>query len=251
MKKVFFLNPPLVLVLAVLAISAVPLMTLAYEPATIRRMADVTLRLSPVSLRSLLLDYRDFLNRGIEETLQGYGSADREELIKQAEREYALIPTLPHSLEPFERIAWHFGRFAALVYLINDPLSGTNDAKVLEIHQDYLSYLEKKLPLMIVSFDGYDAPLFKGDVRAYLEQRLQGEGRYRDGILLCYYQKGKRLSSEGFDDQSNAFGAAQAILSHAASDAAKLWFYTWRSMEGDLSATPFYTGATNGAKPGP
>ena len=251
MKKVFFLDPRLVLFLAVLAISVIPLMTPAYGPATVRRMTDVTLRLSPVSLRSGLLNYREFLDRGVEETLQGYGGVDREELIKQADREYILIPTLPHSLEPFERIAWHFGRFAALVYLVNDPLAGSDDERVREIHQDYLQYLERKLSVMIVSFDGYDAPPFKGDVRAYLNQRLQGEGRYRDGILFCYYPKGKRVSSENFDDQSNAFGAAQAMLSHAASDAAKLWFYTWQSMEGDPSATPFYTGAAGGAKQGP
>lgn len=236
--------------LALLFLSLIPCPALGYGPATVKRMTDVTLRLAPVSLRAALLNYREFLDRGIEESLQGYGGAKREDLLKEAEREYALIPTLPHNLEPFERIAWHFGRFAALVYLLNDPLEATDDGRAREIHQDYLSYLESKLPLMIVTFDGYDSPPFKGDVRAYLGRRLQGEGRYREGIVLCYFPNGKKVSSQTFDDQSNAFGAAQAILSHAASDTAKLWFYTWQSMEGDSSATPFYTGPARGERGG-
>lgn len=239
------------IVLAGLLCLLAPLSAMAYEPATVKRLTDVTLRLAPVSLRSALLNYREFLDRGVEETLQAYGGARREDLIEQAEREYALIPALPHSIEPFERIAWHFGRFAALVFMINDPLAGSDDERVREIHQDYLGYLDRKLPLMMVSFDGYDVPPFKGDVRAYLNQRLQGEARYRDGVLFCYFPKGKRVSSESFDDQSNAFGAAQAILSHSVSDAAKLWFYTWQSMEGDASATPYYTGPAGGADPKP
>jgi hypothetical protein len=236
---------------ALLFLAGVSLPACAYGPATVKRMADVTLRLAPVSLRRALLDYREHLDRGIEETLQGYGGARREDLLAEAEREYALIPTLPRTLEPFERIAWHFGRFAALVYLVNDPLAGTDDARVREIHQDYFAYLEGKLPLMVLTFDGYESPPFTGDVRAYLGRRLQGGGRYRDGILFCYFPDGKRVSSKTFDDQSNAFGSAQAILSHAASDAAKLWFYTWRSMEGDDSATPFYTGPPRSETRGP
>jgi hypothetical protein len=211
-----------------------------YGPATVNRMTDVTLRLAPVSLRSALLEYRTHLDRGVKETLASVDSAEREAILREAEREYALLPSLARSLEPFERVAWHFGRLAALAYLANDPLAAKNDARAASIHQDFLDYLERKQPLMKVSFDGYETPPFAGDVRAYLSRRLSGAARYREAVLFCYFPEGRRVSSDTFDDQSNAFGAAQSVLSHAVSDAAKLWFYAWKSMDGDVSATPFF-----------
>jgi hypothetical protein len=213
-----------------------------YGPATVNRMTDVTLRLAPVSLRSALLEYRQHLDRGVKETLASVDSAEREAILREAEREYALLPAMARSLEPFERVAWHFGRLAALAYLANDPLAAKGDARAASVHQDFLDYLERKQPLMKVSFDGYEAPPFTGDARAYLSRRLSGEERYREAILFCYFPKGQRVSSDTFDDQSNAFGAAQSLLSHAVSDAAKLWFYVWKSMDGDVSATPFFRG---------
>lgn len=237
--------PQLVLLVVGLYLLATPLLAAGtYGPATVNRMTDVTLRLAPVSLRSALLQYRQHLDRGVKETLASIDSAEREAILLEAEREYALLPSMARSLEPFERVAWHFGRLAALAYLANDPLSARGDARAASVHQDFLDYLERKQPLMKVSFDGYEAPPFAGDVRAYLSRRLQGEGRYREAILFCYFPEGRRVSSDTFDDQSNAFGAAQSVLSHAVSDAAKLWFYAWKSMDGDVSATPFYRGET-------
>ena len=212
----------------------------AYGPATVNRMTEVTLRLAPVSLRSALLTYRTQLDRGVNETLASFDASEREAILREAEREYALLPAMTRSLEPFERVAWHFGRLAALAFLANDPLASKSDLKASEIHQDFLNYLERKQPLMKVSFDGYDTPPFTGDVGAYLRHRLSGEERYRKAILFCYFPSGARVSSATFDDQSNAFGAGQTILSHGVSDAAKLWFYAWKSMDGDVSATPFY-----------
>ncbi len=93
---------------------------------------------------------------------------------------------------------------------------------------------------MVVAFDGYDIPPLNGDVKGYLETHLAKEARYRRALLYCYYPKGKLVSSKTFDDRSNAFGVVQLTLSHGVSDTAKLWFYIWRDMGGDTSATPYY-----------
>lgn len=233
--------PQLVLLAVWLSLSATPLFAGgAYGRATVNRMTEVTLRLAPVSLRSALLQYRENLDRGVQETLATVDASERESILREAEREYALLPAMARNLEPFDRVAWHFGRLAALAFLANDPLAAKGDPKASEIHQDFLDYLERKQPLMKVSFDGYSTPPFTGDVRAYLGRRLAGEERYRKAILFCYFPTGARVSSSTFDDQSNAFGAGQTVLSHGVSDAAKLWFYAWKSMDGDVSATPFF-----------
>ena len=101
------------------------------------------------------------------------------------------------------------------------------------------------------SFDGYDAPPLAGNLQTYLDRRMAFEGRYREAVLFCYFPKGERVSSDTFDDRSNAFGVAQVMLSHAASDAAKAWLQVWQAMDGDLSATPYYRPEELGRVTGP
>jgi hypothetical protein len=217
-----------------------PLAPLAYGPATTHRMAEVTLRLAPPSLRSALLSERDQLERGISEALSDYGTAPREQVLAEAQREFAGIPGLTSVQAPFPQVAYHFGKLAGLVYVANDPFPRSGDGRAKAVRADYMQYVERKLPLMVFSFDGYASPPLEGDLGKYLAGRMAGGGRYVESVLFCYFpQGGARVSSTTFDDRSNAFGAAQVILSHAVSDAAKAWLQVWQAMDGDLRATPY------------
>jgi len=232
-------NAWVVLTTALLA-GALSLQTAAYGPATVKRMTDVTLRLAPRSLRAGLLANRDHLDRGVADALNGFAASPARDILAEAQREFSGIPALPSSQVPLEQIAYHFGKLAGLTYAANDPFARGQDGRAKEIRPDYMRYIERKLPLMVFAFDGYAAPPLGGDLQAYLEARMQGEERYRTAVLFCYYPEGQRVSSQTFDDLSNAFGTAQVILSHAVSDAAKAWFQAWKAMDGDLSATPYY-----------
>jgi hypothetical protein len=228
------------ILVAIALMAAISLTTTAYGPATARRMTDMTLRLAPRSLRAVLLANRDPLDRGVTEALGSFGLSPAEEILAEAQREFKGIHALPSSQAPMEQIAYHFGKLAGLVYAADDPFTHGEDERARQVRQDYFSYIERKLPLMMFTFDGYGTPQLEGDIRAYLAARLAGQERYREAVLFCYFPDGRRVSSQTFDDQSNAFGTAQVVLSHAVSDAAKAWFQVWRSMEGDLSATPYY-----------
>ena len=234
--------PKLVWILLATAVLAgsTPLLAATYGPATVKRMTDVTLRLAPPSLRAVLLANRDQLERGVSEALESQGSTPPEELLAEAQKEFAGIPGLPSGQVPLPVLAYHFGRLAGLVFAANDPLARGDDRRAFEVREDYFRYVERKLPLMVFSFDGYDAPPLKGNLKAYLAERQGREARYREGVLFCYFPSGTRVASETFDDRSNAFGVAQVILSHAVSDAAKAWLQVWQAMDGDLSATPYY-----------
>jgi len=218
-----------------------PVCASAYGPETVRRLTDVSLRLTAPSLRMALLAYRSDLDRGVSDTLAAFATAPRERVAQEAQREFDLLPTLPRSQLPFDVIAYHFGRLAGLLYAANDPLLEGNDPQALEVHADYLAYVERKLPLMVFAFDGYDSPPLGSDLKAYLTERLRTERRYREAVLFCYFPPGgKRTPSQSFDDRSNAFGVAQVVLSHGVSDTAKAWLGAWKAMDGDLAATPYY-----------
>jgi hypothetical protein len=217
-----------------------PLALLAYGPATTRRMAEVTLRLAPPSLRSALLAEREQLDRGISDALSDYGTSSREQVLAEAQREFAGIPGLTSVQAPFPQVAYHFGKLAGLVYVANDPFARSGDGRARAVRQDYMQYVERKLPLVVFSFDGYASPPVEGDLGKYLAARMAGGGRYVESVLFCYFPPGGgRVPSSTFDDRSNAFGSAQVILSHAASDAAKAWLQVWQAMDGDLRGTPY------------
>jgi hypothetical protein len=217
-----------------------PLALMAYGPATTHRMAEVTLRLAPPSLRSALLSEREQLERGISDALSDYGTAPRDQVLAEAQREFAGIPGLTSIQAPFPQVAYHFGKLAGLVYVANDPFARSGDGRAKAVRQDYMQYVERKLPLMVFAFDGYTSPPLEGDLGKYLAARMAGGGRYVESVLFCYFPPGGgRASSSTFDDRSNAFGAAQVILSHAVSDAAKAWLQVWQAMDGDLRATPY------------
>jgi hypothetical protein len=225
-----------------LLLAATPPPAPALGPATLQKMTGATLRLAPASLRSALGAYRGLLDRGVHDTVDRQGRQPSTVLVAALQAEIREIPDLPKRRSPFEEVAYRFGRVAALNYLLNDPLRVAEDERLADIRGDYQAYLDRKLPLMPLVFDGYDNPPMNGDADVFFggEGRVRRMDRYRDALLFCYYPGGKRVTSETFDDRSNAFGVAQAVASHAVSDAAKTWFHLWRAMDGDLSATPYY-----------
>jgi hypothetical protein len=227
-------------VLAFASLVATPLQVGAFGQETVRRMTDVTLRLAPPALRSALMANRDQLDRGVAEALQSGSASPPEELLSEAQKEFAGIPALASGQVPFGQVAYHFGKLAGLVYAATDPFPGGADPRSREVRADYFRYVERKLPLMMFSFDGYGEPPLEGNLKTYLDGREGSHDRYRKAVLFCYFPKGERVSSETFDDRSNAFGVAQVILSHAVSDAVKAWFMVWKAMDGDCSSTPYH-----------
>ncbi len=232
MSRVRFWGAGMFLVLA-------PLSILAFGPAAQRRAAEAALRLSPAALRSVLLSHRPELDRGMAETFAELEGASEEALVAALEREASLPRKLAEERAPFSRVAFHFGRAAGIALLLNDPVSFGADPRLGSVRADYDRYVDRKLPLLVLSFDGWDTPAMEDDLKAYFQERRASSARYREALLTCYYPGGKRVSSDTFDDRSNAFGVAQIALSHAASDAAKTWRRMWAAMDGDLAATPF------------
>lgn len=221
-----------------LVLASAPAM--AFGPGVLAKLTSSSLKLAPASLRGVLSSYRQYVDHGVQETMEKEGRQPAPVLISALQEEIAQMSELPKRQAPFEEAAYRFGRVAALAFLLNDPLRDASDPRITAIRADYSRYMERKLPKMPIAFDGYDSPPMTGDADAYFQQRFKGQDRYREALLFCYYPSGKAVSSETFDDRSNAFAVVQAVASHAVSDAAKMWFFIWKAMDGDISATPFY-----------
>ena len=206
----------------------------AYGPKTVARMTDGTLRVAPVSLRAALLAYRSELSAGVEEGL----ALDATNAASAAATVSAAIPELASRNAPFSEIARAYGRLAGIAYLANDPFSRAESERLRPLRGDYYGYVERILPRLRLTFDGYGSARTP-DARAFLDRRELWLARYRQALEKDYFPSGRRASSATFDDLSNAFGTAQAVLSHAVSDAANLWLLSWEAMNGDTAATPY------------
>jgi len=211
----------------------------AYGEKTTEKMVDSTMWLAPPSLRGMLTVYRNEILGGVRETFAAGAGKKDADICSALEEEMALLPKLASKQSSFEQIAYHFGRMAGLVFLLDDPFRDCQDEQAREISADYKEYVERRISKNILTFEGYSSPVFEKPVAGYFEKRKNSFPRYIESVLYCYYPGGKRVSSQTFDDRSNAFGVAQIILSKSVSDAAKVWFHVWKTMDGDTSGTPF------------
>jgi len=212
----------------------------AYGPNTIKRLTSAVKSLASPALRAMLEVYPESLDGGIQSALKEFSGAPAEAVKAAVAAEVGSVARLPKEKAPLDSIVFHFGRVAGLAWVANDPLLFGGDARSREIRPDFENYVERKLNRMMLAFDGYDRPPLDDSVESYIAWRIAGGARYRKALFFCYFKGGRRMSSKTFDDRSNAFGVAQVVLSHGISDAAKLWFAMWRSMDGDVSGTPYY-----------
>jgi hypothetical protein len=211
----------------------------SYGQKTTEKMADSAVWLAPPSLKGLLTVYRANIIEGVKETLDSEADSKDIDLYKKLEEEMALLPKLAAKQSSFEQIAYHFGKIAAFVFILDDPFRIGEDTQVNDISADYKEYIDRKISKHILTFDGYSTPAFETPVSVYFEKRKTRFPRYIQSVLYCYYPSGERVSSSTFDDRSNAFGVAQIIVSRTISDTAKIWFHIWKAMDGDIEGTPF------------
>lgn len=211
----------------------------AYGEATIEKMVDSCIWLSSPSLKGFLGVYKKEVIAGAAEVLEVDTDSTTEAICAKLQNEFKELPILAERQPLFEIIANKFGRIAGYVFLLNDPFRESVDEKALEIREDYKKYIDSQISKIVLTFDGYDNPPLENPFCNYFQKRREDFKRYIDSILFCYFPEGKRVSSKSFDDRSNAFGAAQRILSRSVSDAAKVWLEVWKKMDGDIKGTPF------------
>lgn len=202
-------------------------------------MVDSCIWLSSPSLKGFLAVYKKEIIGGVKEVMESDFNLPSETISSKLQKEFEALPVIASKQPSFEVIANRFGRIAGYVFLLDDPLRKTKEKRVLEINKDYKNYIESKISKLVLTFDGYENPPIEYPFPDYFKKRSKDFQRYIDSILFCYYPEGKRVSSKTFDDKSNAFGAAQRILSRSVSDTAKIWFEIWKKMDGDIKGTPF------------
>jgi hypothetical protein len=238
---------------ALLLLPALPGEALAWTEATRRRMLDDALKVSPPALRAILEHHRKDLERGMldpsrhedEEVhyqlADGRGGLAAEAVVRKQEE----IRTILAERRSFRHFAYAMGSRAHLVADVEYPLNASDaDPREPLYREAYRAYIEKSLPRIPFVFDRQKpAALERGDPRAFVAACAARAAKNYSLIGSAFKDDGTPRSPQTLDERSVPFGVASLSYSHAASDIAWVWLYVWKSVNGDLSGTPYLNAA--------
>jgi len=238
---------------ALLLLPALPGEAFAWTEATRRRLLDDAMKVSPPALRAVLDHHRKDLERGMldpsrhenEEVhyqlADGRGGLAGEAIVRTQED----IRTILAGHRSFRHFAYAMGTLAHLIADVEFPLNASDaDPREPLYREAYRSYIEKCLPRIPFVFDRQKpAALEKGDPRAFVAACASRAVRNYDLIGPAFKDDGTPRSPQALDERSVPYGIASLSYSHAASDIAWVWLYVWKSVNGDLSGTPYLNAA--------
>ncbi len=143
------------------------------------------------------------------------------------------------SRRPMGDVARLFGEIAMRTADLSFALNvGKDHAREAEFYSKFSRYVERKLPRISITFDGYADPrLARAEVEAFARSVAARARRDYDAIALSYFPRGRKSLPQDFDDRSVAFAAASLEISLAVTATARAWLYAWNEAHGDLAGT--------------
>jgi hypothetical protein len=91
-----------------------------------------------------------------------------------------------------------------------------------------------------IVFSSLRAPhLEKENAAGFVASEAVRANRYYGWISSSFMEGGRVLSYYNFNDKHPVFGVASLSFSNAVNNVGKLWFYIWKTSNGDVSGLPF------------
>jgi hypothetical protein len=224
----------------------------AWTPRTYQIIVGKAMRLMPASFQGVMLRHQEEILIAcmkpdeFDEAQHTYDLQTRSGYLQQRVMELsAAIPLKIKRHVPFREIAPDFGRLAHYMADLNDPLMLDNsDEREPQYRTDFEIYLQKNIEKFPWIFEGHDTPLLgQAHLKEYIHSvAVRGAERY-PRLGEAYFPNGVLVSSDTFDPRSLPFGIASLSFSRSISNAVQIWFHTWKSSNGDVTRTPFYSGS--------
>jgi hypothetical protein len=221
----------------------------AWTDGTRIRMIRDALKISPPALRDVLLRYENELTRGM---LEPSRHEDEEVHFQHADgRKGMAAPGVAHkeaevremlqNRRSFRRVAYEMGTLAHLVADVEFPLNASDaDPREPLYREAYRTYIEQNLDKIPFVVDrGPSKELERGDLRAFMMAGARRAVKNYAFIGPAFKDDGTPRSPDALDERSVPFGIASLSYSNATSDIARVWFYLWKSVNGDLRGTPY------------
>ena len=236
---------PLIVILLLSAVPPLP----AWTPVTQEAIAENASRFMPLSLRRLLYKHAVELKEG---AVDPFSFGDDENHYYHLDGSYGTLPIkvnrqvekirlLIERRSPFKKIVYEMGVLSHYVADASHPLhTGSDDPEERLYIKEFNLLTEKKMDKIRIVFNSLSDPyLEQGNPAAFVANEAVRANRYYEWISSSFMEGGRVLSYYNFNDKHPVFGVASLSFSNAVNNVGKLWFYIWKTSNGDVSDLPF------------
>lgn len=133
------------------------------------------------------------------------------------------------------------GVISNFVAEVNNPLL-TGDLKRESgwYYNFFVKYTDSKIDTFARTFDGYkNGFLDNGDFQGFaIASAIRSAGWFKS-LNNMYLTNRKEKLGYNFDDKSIPYATASLAYNYAVSDTAKVWYYIWKNLKGDMSYAPY------------
>jgi hypothetical protein len=124
---------------------------------------------------------------------------------------------------------------------VNNPLL-TGDLKRESgwFYNNFVKYTDSKIDTFARTFDGYENVFLEsGDFQGFaIASAIRSAGWFRPLKDIYEMNRRKNLGYD-FDEKSIPYATAALAYNYSVTDTAKVWYYIWRSLKGDMSYAPY------------
>ena len=207
-------------------------------------------RLTPYELKLLINKYKEETLAGSIEPLSGKKGEDHYLLVdgsygKAHLRIDAEIKTIIQKMRDktleLPDLCRRLGVISHFIAEVNNPLL-TGDMKRESgwLYNNFVKYSDSKLDTFALTFDGYQSDLLEnGDYQGFIiASAIRSAGNFEPLKKIYIMNRDKNLGYN-FDDKSIPYAAASLAYNYSVTDTAKIWYYIWRNINGDMSYAPY------------
>lgn len=207
-------------------------------------------KLTPYELKLLINKYKTEILAGSIEPLSGKkdenhyllvdGSFGKAHLRVDAEIKTILQKMRDKTLD-LQDLCRRFGVISHYIAEVNNPLL-TGDLKRdgAWLYNDFVKYTDMKLDTFALTFDGYQNTLLEnGDYQGFvIASAIRSAGIFEPLRKSYLFNRDNNLGYD-FDEKSIPYAASALAYNYAVTDTAKIWYYIWRNIHGDMSYAPY------------
>ena len=206
----------------------------AKSPALV--IAEKALQWMPESFRRVLSRNMDSLRDGINEVhaAEFLMASDRLTLEEDLLQRMATTVSRLQSRPKFSEAAIDFGALAQMMFLLNLPENEASSSEKLLALSDVIG--RNTQAFRVVVYDASEIGGSRDEVSAFLESVRQRRKRLSERFSI----EATRLPAATIplDPRSALYGIAALVHSHAINDTARVWWWIWKSANGDMSGRP-------------
>jgi hypothetical protein len=207
----------------------------AAKPASLA-IAEKALQWMPESFRHVLSRNMDNFRNGIEEVhgAKFLMASDRLTLEEDLLQRMATTVSRLQSRPKFSEAAKDFGALTQMMFLLNLPENEAGSSEKLFALSAVIG--RNSQAFRVVVYDASEIGGSRDELSAFLETVRQR----RKGLSERFSMEATRLPAATIplDPRSPLYGIAALVYSHAINDAARVWWWIWRSANGDMSGRP-------------